>query len=928
MKVILVIISIVAVMTAANFGMGIFFTDRMIDTVGSDMVVVANTADKLITSEINLLKADAAGVALRLEGTAPGNMEQRLKEQADAYDYILAITVFEPYRIAAAYGSTPAPASYLGGEYLRKAFGGEANISTTRADRDTGALVFDVCVPMAGEKALAVTVPGMLFSDLLRDITVWETGSVFVLDAQGKIIANVHDNMVLEQQNLIEVAKATTQAEENTAFFENMIRGGRGVGRYTYFGEKRLCAYTPITGSKVGWTLGVAAPLSESSAMQVQKGLLLAAGLFLLFGAVAALLASRSIAKPFQKIKEQNIHLEELNEIAKDASEAKNHFLANMSHEMRTPLNAVVGLSELMLGGEEVRGEAAENMEKVYNAGVTLLGIVNDILDLSKIESGKFELVPVEYDVPSLINDTITLNIMRIADKPIQFNLLIDETLPSKLYGDELRIKQICNNLLSNAFKYTEAGRVDLAVACERDGGAMWLVITVTDTGIGIRPDDLKKLFSDYHQVDTRFNRKIEGTGLGLSITKRMAEMMDGEIKVESVYGTGSLFRVRVRQKFVTDVAIGAEVAENLRHFHYSDSKRSTNAKLTRIRIPYARVLVVDDVQTNLDVAKGMLKPYDIRVDCVLSGGQAIDRIREGRPAYSAIFMDHMMPELDGVETTRIIREEIGTDYAKNIPIIALTANAILGNEKMFLENGFQAFLSKPIDIMCLDAVIRKWIRNKELEKEIGEPFPAGQGGAKAPGPFDGYSVDGVDLPKALARFGGDTEALREVLRSYAVNTPPLLAEMRVRDMPKAGLADYAVRAHGIKGSSRGICAERVGALAEALEHAAKAGELGFVSDNNDAFILSAGKLIEDLLLLLEKSDKAHPKPKRDIPDAALLGKLRASCADYDMDGIDEAMKELERFDYAAQTDLIRWLRARIDEMDFQEIFDRLPASA
>jgi CheY-like chemotaxis protein len=329
--------------------------------------------------------------------------------------------------------------------------------------------------------------------------------------------------------------------------------------------------------------------------------------------------------------------------------------------------------------------------------------------------------------------------------------------------------------------------------------------------------------------------------------------------------------------------------------------------------------------------------------------------------------MDHMMPELDGVETTRIIREEIGTDYAKNIPIIALTANAVVGSEKMFLENGFQAFLSKPIDIMCLDTVVRQWLRDKDLEKEQARAAGGGPGSmdgggnsiegnigdagaqTKTAGFFGEHVLDGVDLVKALARFGGDPAALKQVLRSYAVNTPPLLAEMReivetgarrtdgamnapkplaeAREAARARLADYAVKAHGIKGSSRGVCAGRIGDLAEALERAAKAGDSEFVSGNNAAFLDAAGKMTRAMALLLEKFDAAYPKPKRDAPDAALLRKLRACCANYDMDGVDAAMSELERFDYASQADLALWLRARVDRMDFREILNRLPAS-
>ena len=333
---------------------------------------------------------------------------------------------------------------------------------------------------------------------------------------------------------------------------------------------------------------------------------------------------------------------------AQKANRAKSNFLANMSHEMRTPLNAIIGLSELALESGETKGESWLNLEKISNAGRTLLSTVNDILDISKIEAGKFELAPSEYDIPSLINDTITQSAMHRGEKPIRFILDIDENLPVRLYGDELRIKQIFNNLLSNAFKYTQEGIVELGVSCASEGDAVWMTVRVRDSGIGIRPKDLDRLFFEYAQMDKELNRKIEGVGLGLPITKRIVELMNGSISVESEYGKGSVFTVRFPQTFVTDAVIGPEVASSLKGLRFSDQKRRENSRLVRISLPYARVLVVDDVQTNIDVTKGMLKPYGMHVDSATSGQQAIDAIRAEKVRYNAVFMDHMMPKWTG----------------------------------------------------------------------------------------------------------------------------------------------------------------------------------------------------------------------------------------------------------------------------------------
>jgi signal transduction histidine kinase/FixJ family two-component response regulator/transcriptional regulator with GAF, ATPase, and Fis domain len=605
---------------------------------------------------------------------------------------------------------------------------------------------------------------------------------------------------------------------------------------------------------------------------------------------------------------------------AQKANHAKSDFLANMSHEMRTPLNAIIGLSELAMEAGESAEEQSLKLEKIYNAGITLLSTVNDILDISKIEAGKFELVATEYDIPSLLNDAITQSVMHIGEKSIQFVLDIDENLPTRLYGDDLRSKQIFNNLLSNAFKYTKAGTVGFSVHCTREGDTVWMTASVRDTGIGIRPEDLDRLFSDFSQMDMASNRMITGTGLGLSISKRIAEMMGGSIAVESEYGKGSMFTVRLPQKFVTDAVIGPDVMHSLQNFRYSDQKRRQNAKMPRVRLPHARVLVVDDVLTNLDVARGMLKPYGMQIDCVTSGQQAVDAIRAENVRYNAVFMDHMMPGMDGMEAVRIIREEIGTEYARTVPIIALTANAIMGNDSMFLSRGFQAFLPKPVELDRLDAIVKQWIGDKE-DADALQHDDEGQPAEMTPRIFP-WRVEGADLQRGFARFGNDEEAFLQVLRSYAVNTRPLLET--AGQVTRESLADYAVVVHGIRGSSRGICADGVGDRAEALEKAANAGDFDFVAANNAAFLDAAARLVDDLDALLRRM--TSPKPKRKQPDRGVLDRLMTACETYDMDGVDAAVAELERYEYESDNGLAAWLKDNVAQMNLAQIQQRLAA--
>ncbi|MDR2355669.1 MAG: response regulator [Clostridiales Family XIII bacterium] len=550
---------------------------------------------------------------------------------------------------------------------------------------------------------------------------------------------------------------------------------------------------------------------------------------------------------------------------ATDAMKAKSEFLAGVSHEIRTPLNAIIGLGELEMR-KDLPTDTLDNLAKMQNSGNTLLGIINDLLDISKIESGRFEMAPAEYDLPSMINDTVSLNIVRIGSKPIDFVLKLADDLPVRLFGDELRIKQILNNLLSNAFKYTREGKVTLSLEGRRDGDAFWLICRISDTGIGIRKEDIGRLFTEYNKLDMTSNRHIEGTGLGLSICKNLVEMMGGRIEVESVYGEGSVFTADMRQRLVTDAVIDRATAENLKSFNYNleRNKRSKNLILTQM--PYGRVLVVDDVVTNLDVAKGILLPYGLTVDCVSSGREAVKLVRAGNPRYDLIFMDHMMPEMDGIETVRIIREEIGTDYAQKVPIIALTANALAGNDDMFKAHGFQDFLSKPIDIMKMDVALNAWIKNAAREKAYREASANGdESGAAEAAPAQARAageaqngaaqkpkkalteqgIEGLDIADALRRFGGKESIFITILRSFVNSMPALLDRFGVCDAD--GLSDYTITVHGIKGSCRNIGAKALGDEAEALETAAKAGDLDKIRAGTDALIAGVRRLIADI---------------------------------------------------------------------------------
>jgi len=420
----------------------------------------------------------------------------------------------------------------------------------------------------------------------------------------------------------------------------------------------------------------------------------------------------RELKQMMRKIEQRDSQLEAALKAAQDANAAKSKFLANMSHEIRTPMNVILGVTESFLQNENTPPDIQNGFEKIYNAGELLLHLVNDILDLSKIDAGKLELIPVRYETSSLINDAAQMNTIRFQHKPIRFNLLVSEDIPLELIGDELRIKQILNNLLSNAFKYTDAGEVTLSFTVDKPSGEAAaretdLIIRVSDTGQGMTEQQIKVLFDEYTRFNTESNRKISGTGLGMAITNNLVNLMNGKLTVESARGKGTVITARIPQKIAGPGTLGPIVAGNLIALNFTATSQKKNRKLIREPMPYGKVLIVDDMKSNLDVAVLLLTPYQLQIDIAESGADAVALIKNGKE-YDIIFMDHMMPDMDGMETTRRIRA-LGYEQ----PIFALTANAVVGQQDNFLKNGFDGYISKPIDVRQLNDSLNKYVRDR-----------------------------------------------------------------------------------------------------------------------------------------------------------------------------------------------------------------------
>jgi signal transduction histidine kinase/DNA-binding response OmpR family regulator len=601
------------------------------------------------------------------------------------------------------------------------------------------------------------------------------------------------------------------------------------------------------------------------------------------------------------------IDITELNEAKEQAiraDNAKSKFLATMSHEVRTPMNAILGLTEIQMQNENLPADTKAALGTIHQSGKMLLDIINDLLDISKIEAGKMELLTEAYDVPSLINDTVQLNKMRIGSKPINFELLVDEHTPVTLHGDALRIRQILNNLLSNAIKYTDTGMVTLSVSTEARIGEtdITLVFNVADTGQGMTPDQVAKLFTEYTRFNLGANRGTEGTGLGMNITSQLVHLMNGGISVESELGKGSTITVRLPQRRTSYDEIGKDLAANLQKFSFNSDLHLNKIQIVHEPMPYGKVLLVDDIEVNLYVAKSLLAPYGLKVETALSGFESIEKIKNNE-VFDIIFMDHMMPKMDGMEAVKIIR---GLGYKKSI--IALTANALVGQAELFLVNGFDGYLSKPIDIKQLDALLHKHIYEKQ-PPEVVETARKQKEKLKE---------------KEQKATLDDTPALKpELADIFTKDAEKILEAMEItydfKFRRDGDMRLFTVHSHAMKSALAYISEAGLAHEAKLLEQAGREKDIDFLIEKTPAFLTALRGLIEK-----HKRDDGHNDTETDGNPELLrenLSTILAACTEYDSNTIRNAILELTNKPWRRKTnDLITAIAEHLLRSEYEEI--------
>lgn len=634
---------------------------------------------------------------------------------------------------------------------------------------------------------------------------------------------------------------------------------------------------------------------------------------------------ARLLKQEMETVEKKNEELKRAGEFAEEAKQeaiaanaAKGKFLAHMSHEIRTPINAVLGMDTMILR-ETKDAQIKEYALDIQNAGQSLLALINDILDFSKIESGKMEIISVEYELSSMIHDISNMISAKISSKKLKLHICADANLPSRLLGDDVRIRQVLVNLLNNAVKYTNEGSVTLKIDGETQNDKVILNFSVEDTGIGIKEEDIAKLFHEFERIEEKRNRNIEGTGLGINITTQLLLLMGSRLNVESVYGKGSRFYFTLEQQVIDSTPIGnleERIRQQVTEYDYMEV----------FSAPNARILVVDDNVINLKVFMNLLKTTKVNVDVAGGGLACLEMVCKKH--YDLIFLDHMMPDLDGISTLHRMRD-LPDNQCKDTPVVALTANAITGAREMYLAEGFDAFMSKPINPEKLEQLILMLLPRELLEFEVKEAKEEEAQDAAAVAYSENVAedelpvIDGLDWNYGLLHLPDKGMLLDTVNDFYkAIDSEAESLERmyeEIRSNPDM-LRQYRIKVHAMKSSANLIGATVLGGMARILEKAAKDNNPEIIDNLTPVFLKEWRTFKESLKECIKDSEEKRETVEDYTVIMAYLEMLKGAMLELDIDGMDQNMEELNRFVYPAdmQSDIER-LAGLVTAMDSEQ---------
>ena len=679
---------------------GIYFIRSNIErSQETDINSISDIADHFISAEIDLLKLKASIIAENMAVVEESDIGSALIRQLINYPDFIGISIIDmEQNIIASVGNHPAAGHMINDPYLNMAFNGTIAFSSTYPS-DAGMLLY-LAAPFPENMVLVLTLPGMHFSQRVSTIVIWESGHIFMTDSEGIIIANLRESWVQSRLNFFRLAEEDSQYLEVAAVLRRVVNGETGTGYFSIDGVPRLCSFRPVRASIEGWSMGIIAPLPESPFRDIDNGLIIVGLVAFVLSIVVAVIASGPVKKPYEQIAA-------LKEEAESSSMYKSSFLAKMSHEMRTPMNAIIGMTSIGRNSDdtEKKDYAFENIE---NASTHLLGVINDVLDMSKIEANKLELSNVSFNLEKLLARVVNVISFNIHERKQEFSIHFDRDIPPFIVADDQRLAQVITNLLSNAAKFTPPGgsiKVNIKYLGEEKDGSITIQVDVSDTGIGISEEQQKHLFSSFEQAEKGTSRKFGGTGLGLFISRRIVELMGGSIWIDSEIGKGSTFSFTIK----------TERGEGI-----NESMLAPDVNIENIKI-----LIIDDNQEVLDYFCDILNHNRIKCDVALNGKEAFDLINKNG-LYDIYFIDWQMPEMDGLEISGRIKD-MSSDNPENRPVVIMISgyhwDSIKDNAK---EAGIDIFIPKPlfpssiIDAInkCLGSNNIKYVKEKSQNKE------------------------------------------------------------------------------------------------------------------------------------------------------------------------------------------------------------------